>query len=84
MTNEEFDEQVDATKKMLDGLPEELEFQKRLLTITLENLRAIRNAPARDELGLSGVAERLRTLNGTIEAGLKRIEDVKRQKEARK
>ena len=84
MTNAEFDEQVDATKKMLDGLPGEFEFQKRLLTITLENLRAIHNAPARDELGLSGIAERLRTLNGTIEAGLKRIEDVKRQKEAGK
>lgn len=83
MTNEEFDRQVDATKKMLDNLPEEFDFQKHLLKATLENLRVVHNTPTKDELGLSSVAEKLQTLNSTIEAGLKKIENIKNHKEER-
>lgn len=83
MTNEEFDRQVDATKKMLDSLPEEFDFQKHLLKVTFENLRVVHNTPTKDELGLSSVAEKLQTLNSTIEAGLKKIENIKNHKEER-
>ena len=39
------------------------------------------NTPTRDELGLSSVAEKLQTLNSTIEAGLKKTENIKNHKE---
>lgn len=81
MTNEEFDKQIEATKKMLDSLPEDFEFQKHLLKATLENLRIVHNTPTKDELGLSSVAEKLQTLNTTIEDGLRKIEDIKNHKE---
>lgn len=83
MTNEEFDRQIEATKKLLDSLPEDFEFQKHLLKVTLENLRVVHNTPTKDELGLSSVAEKLQTLNSTIEAGLKKIENIKNHKEER-
>ena len=83
MTNEEFDKQIEATKKMLDSLPEDCEFQKHLLKATLENLRIVHNTPTKDELGLSSVAEKLQALNSTIEAGLNKIENIKRSKEDR-
>lgn len=81
MTNEEFDRQIEATKKLLDRLPEDFEFQKHLLKVTLENLRVVHNTPTKDELGLSSVAEKLQTLNSTIEAGLSKIENIKNSKE---
>ena len=81
MTNEEFDKQIEETKKMLDSLPEDFEFQKQLLKTTLENLRIVHNTPTKDELGLSSVAEKLQTLNTTIEDGLRKIEDIKNHKE---
>lgn len=52
-----------------------------MLKVTLENLRVVHNTPTRDELGLSSVAEKLQTLNSTIEAGLKKIENIKNHKE---
>lgn len=48
MTNEEFDRQIEETEKLLDGLPEDFEIQKRLLMATLENLRVIHNTPTGD------------------------------------
>lgn len=81
MANEEFDKQIEATKKMLDSLPEDFELQKHLLKVTLENLRIVHNTPTKDELGLSSVAEKLQTLNSTIEDGLRKIEGIKNHKE---
>ena len=49
--------------------------------MTLENLRVVHNTPTKDELGLSSVAEKLQTLNSTIEAGLNKIENIKNHKE---
>lgn len=54
-----------------------------MLKATLENLRVVHNTPTKDELGLSSVAEKLQTLNSTIEAGLKKIENIKNHKEER-
>lgn len=83
MTNEEFDRQIDATERTLDGLPGDFDFQKYLLKTALENLRDIHNAPAGDELGLGVVAQRLRKLNRTIEAGLDKVNRIKKQSKIR-
>lgn len=79
MTNEEFDRQIDATERTLDGLPGDFDFQKFLLKAALENLREVHDAPAGDELGLGVVARRLQKLNRTIEAGLDKVNRIKKR-----
>lgn len=60
------------------GFPEEYDALVRKM------LRRAQSKAAGDGPGLGGVADRLEALNRTLEAGLSKIENIKKHKEERK